>query len=133
MFVKVNHHKQSIIFSAELLYDKTAKTFVWLYDTFIKSMSGKKPKTILIDLDLAMPRAITLQWSETSHRLCIWHLYQNAMKNLSGVFEQFCKFTRDFNSCIYDYEEECGFLKAWNDILKNMVLNTMNGLSELLA
>ena len=32
MFVGVNHHKFSIIFGLALLYDETAKTFVWLFN-----------------------------------------------------------------------------------------------------
>ena len=29
MFLGVNHHKQTIIFGAALLYDETADTFIW--------------------------------------------------------------------------------------------------------
>lgn len=75
MFLGVNHHKQIIIFGAALLYDETAETFAWLFDTFAKTMSGKKPKTILTDQDAAMEKALESQWPETTHRLCIWHIY----------------------------------------------------------
>ncbi|KAF1870897.1 hypothetical protein Lal_00030208 [Lupinus albus] len=44
MFVGVNHHKLSIIFGATLLYDETAETFVWLFNTFSKAMLGKNHK-----------------------------------------------------------------------------------------
>ncbi|XP_062103484.1 protein FAR1-RELATED SEQUENCE 5-like [Humulus lupulus] len=44
MFLGVNHHKQTIIFGAALLYDETVETFAWLFDTFAKTMSGKKAK-----------------------------------------------------------------------------------------
>ena len=47
---------QSIIVGAALLYDETVKTFVWLVDTFVKVMSGKKLKTILTDQDTAMAK-----------------------------------------------------------------------------
>ena len=33
-FVGVNHHKQSIIFGAALLYDETIESFKWLFETF---------------------------------------------------------------------------------------------------
>ncbi|XP_048332781.1 protein FAR1-RELATED SEQUENCE 5-like [Ziziphus jujuba] len=89
MFLGVNHHKQTTIFGAALLYDESAETFIWLFDTFVKATSGKKSKTILTDQDPAMEKALTSQWPETCHRLCIWHLYQNAAKHLSGVFAKF--------------------------------------------
>ena len=87
MFVGVNNHKQTLIFGDALLYDEISATFMWLFDTFAKTMSGKTPKSILIDQDLAMAKALALQWPETHHRLCIWHIYQNAAKYLSSVFE----------------------------------------------
>ncbi|XP_073137623.1 protein FAR1-RELATED SEQUENCE 5-like [Henckelia pumila] len=43
LFVCVNHHKQTVIFGASLLYDETAETFMWLFDTFAKAMNGKTP------------------------------------------------------------------------------------------
>ncbi|XP_042388073.1 protein FAR1-RELATED SEQUENCE 5-like [Zingiber officinale] len=59
LFVGVNHHKQSIIFGAALLYDETSLTFEWLFDTFTKAMCEKKPITILTDQDAAMAKALT--------------------------------------------------------------------------
>ncbi|KAK9928743.1 hypothetical protein M0R45_025864 [Rubus argutus] len=52
MFVGVNNHKQTLIFGAALLYAETACTFMGLFDTFAKTMSGKTPKSILTDQDL---------------------------------------------------------------------------------
>ncbi|XP_060667172.1 protein FAR1-RELATED SEQUENCE 9-like [Ziziphus jujuba] len=40
MFVGVNHHKQTTIFGAALLYDESAETFIWLFDIFVKAMSA---------------------------------------------------------------------------------------------
>ena len=59
LFVGVNHHKQSIIFGAALLYDESIDTFKWLFDAFVKVMSGKKPKTIITDEAPAMAKALT--------------------------------------------------------------------------
>ncbi|XP_062088519.1 protein FAR1-RELATED SEQUENCE 5-like [Humulus lupulus] len=131
MFLGVNHHKQIIIFGAALLYDETAETFAWLFDTFAKTMSGKKPKTILTDQDAAMEKALESQWPETTHRLCIWHIYQNAAKNLSGVFQNFREFTKDFSSCIYDYDEKDVFIEAWNSMLEKYDLRDNKWLKKM--
>ena len=87
LFVGVNHHKQTIIFGAALLYDEISETFMWLFDSFQKTMFGKKPQTILTDQDTAMAKAFASQWPETHHCLCVWHMYQNAAKNLKEVLE----------------------------------------------
>ncbi|KAF1872286.1 hypothetical protein Lal_00028194 [Lupinus albus] len=101
MFIGVDHHKLSTIFGSTLLYDETVETFVWLFETLATTMSGKKPQTILTYQDAAMAKALSLKWPQTSHRLCIWHLYQNALNNLSVVYGEF----QDFSKCIYEYEE----------------------------
>ncbi|KAL8491372.1 hypothetical protein ACS0TY_023123 [Phlomoides rotata] len=75
LFVGVNHHRQTTIFGAALLYDETASTFIWLFDTFVKAMSEKIPQTVLTNQDVAMAKALATQWSGTYHRLCIWHIY----------------------------------------------------------
>ncbi|KAL3511291.1 hypothetical protein ACH5RR_030692 [Cinchona calisaya] len=100
LFVGVNHHKQTTIFGAALLYDETILMFEWLFDTFARAMSGKKPNTMLTDQDAAMARALTSTWSKTRHRLCIWNIFQNAAIHLSPVFEKFKEFATDFSSCI---------------------------------
>ncbi|KAL6642730.1 hypothetical protein ACP70R_020911 [Stipagrostis hirtigluma subsp. patula] len=73
-----NHHKQTIIFGAALLFNETIESFVWLFETFVEAMSGKHPSTIFTDQDAAMAGAIAYVFRNTSHRLCLWHIYLNA-------------------------------------------------------
>ncbi|KAH6792777.1 hypothetical protein C2S52_003254 [Perilla frutescens var. hirtella] len=122
LFVGVNHHKQTVIFGVALLYDETSLTFEWLFDTFTIAMREKKPTTILTDQDAAMAKALSSTWPETHHRLCIWHIYQNAAIHLSGVFSQFKDFAKDFGACVYDFEEEEEFIDAWNNMLSKYAL-----------
>ena len=49
MFVGLNHHQEIVTFGAALLYDETADSFIWLFQTFLQAMSGKAPKRIFID------------------------------------------------------------------------------------
>ncbi|XP_026656773.1 protein FAR-RED IMPAIRED RESPONSE 1-like [Phoenix dactylifera] len=57
-----------------------------------------------------MAKALASQWLETKHRLCIWHMYQNAGKKLNGVFGRYSSFAKDFSSCVYDHDDEDDFL-----------------------
>ncbi|KAL3522890.1 hypothetical protein ACH5RR_015724 [Cinchona calisaya] len=131
LFVGVNHHKKTTIFGAALLYDETILTFEWLFDTFARVMSGKKPNTMLTDQDAAMARALTSTWPETRHRLCIWHIFQNAAIHLSPVFEKFKEFTNDFSSCVYDFDEEEDFIREWNNMLKKYDLEGNDWLKRM--
>lgn len=53
-----------------------------VFVTFVKAMSGKTPKTIFKDQDVAMGKVISFQCPKTCHRLCICHIYQNAASTL---------------------------------------------------
>nr|XP_023876778.1 protein FAR1-RELATED SEQUENCE 5-like [Quercus suber] len=120
--IGVNHDKQTIIFCAALLYDETIESFKWLFKTFLSAMSGKQPKTILIDQSAAMAKAIAEVFVEPNHRLCVWHIYQNVAKKLSHVFHSSKQFVTDLGNCMYDYEDEDEWLVAWNNMLEKYVL-----------
>jgi zinc finger SWIM domain-containing protein 3 len=97
-----NHHKQTIIFGATLLYNEIVDSFKWLFESFLSAMSGKQPTTILIDQSAVMAKAINEVFPKSNHRLCVWHIYQNAAKHLSHVFHSSKQFADDFGNCVYD-------------------------------
>jgi zinc finger SWIM domain-containing protein 3 len=51
-----NHHRQTIIFGAALLFDESADSFVWVFRNFLKAMSGKQLVTIFTDQCAAMEK-----------------------------------------------------------------------------
>ena len=44
----LNHHRETVVFGGELLYDEMIESFVWLVET-LEAMSEKKPITIFTD------------------------------------------------------------------------------------
>ncbi|WOK92864.1 protein FAR1-RELATED SEQUENCE 5-like [Canna indica] len=116
-FVGFNHHRETIVFGAALLYDETTESFQWLFETFLDAMSGKKPRTIFSDQDDAISQAISLIMPETYHRFCISHMKKNATRNLSHLFNSEGDFKKEFKACINDYEEEDEFIHAWEAML----------------
>ncbi|XP_065860808.1 protein FAR1-RELATED SEQUENCE 5-like [Euphorbia lathyris] len=116
-FTGVNHHKQMVVFSASFLYDETIESYKWLFQTFLKAMSGKKPKTILTDQDAVIAEAIKSVLPETRHRVCAWHVYQRALKQLNHMFVGSDSFINDLTSCFLEHEENEAFVAAWNFML----------------
>ena len=112
-----NHHKQTIIFGAALLFNETIESFVWLFQTFLTTMSGKHPSTIFTDQDAAMAGAIAYVLPNTSHRLCLWHIYLNAAKHLSHIIHKYPEFLYAFKRCVYEDRSEEYFTKKWNELL----------------
>ncbi|XP_043694147.1 protein FAR-RED ELONGATED HYPOCOTYL 3-like [Telopea speciosissima] len=69
VFSGFNHHSRVIRFGASLLYDKKAKSFKWLFETFLESYRQKKPITFFTDQDVAMTKTISEVFPETCHGL----------------------------------------------------------------
>ncbi|XP_059626986.1 protein FAR1-RELATED SEQUENCE 5-like [Cornus florida] len=78
-----------------------------------------------------MAKAISEVFSESQHRLCVWHIYQNAATNLSHVFHASSQFAHDFGNCVYDYEDEDEWLLAWESMLDKYSLKENKWLKEL--
>ncbi|XP_044362126.1 protein FAR1-RELATED SEQUENCE 5 isoform X1 [Triticum aestivum] len=131
LFLGVNHHKQISIFGAALLYDESVESFKWLFDTFKIATDGKQPKTILTDQSIAASAAISAVWPSTIHCLCPWQVYQNTVKHLNHIFQGSKTFAKDFSRCVYDYEDEEGFLVGWRTMLEKYDLRNNEWLHKL--
>ncbi|XP_028054601.1 protein FAR1-RELATED SEQUENCE 5-like [Camellia sinensis] len=137
VFLGFNNYRKNVIFGAALLYGETVASFEWLFRSFLDAMSGKKPKTFFTDQDSAMAKAISLVMPDTFHRICTWHMKQNAIKHLGskyvgdhgGIGAELSKF-------IYNYEDEENFCIAWEEMLDrfdvhdNSWLPTIYGVRE---
>lgn len=64
-FTRVNHHMQSIQFGCALLQDEIEVNFTWLFQTWLESMGGCPPISIITDQDLAMKAAIAKVFPNT--------------------------------------------------------------------
>ena len=54
VFVGFNHFKETVVFGAALMYDKTFGSFKWLFETILKAHNGQQPKTLYTNQDAAM-------------------------------------------------------------------------------
>jgi len=69
-FIGFDNHRKSVLFGDALLYDETTTTFDWLFTTFLKCMSNKKPQTIYTDQDNALLNSISNIFQGVFHGLC---------------------------------------------------------------
>ncbi|KAF7842263.1 protein FAR1-RELATED SEQUENCE 5-like [Senna tora] len=131
IFSGFNHFKGGVIFGAALLYDETAVSFKWLFETFLKANLQKRPQTIFIDQDQAMAKALREVMPEVYHGLCTWHLMQNGIKHLGNLMKGGSHFLRDFKSCMYQYEEVTHFEEAWSKLLSHYNVQENTWLSSV--
>ncbi|KAK3198633.1 hypothetical protein Dsin_022048 [Dipteronia sinensis] len=67
--IGTNHHRRTTVLGFGLLMDETTKTYTWLLETFLKSMNGKKPNSVITDGDKAMANRIKIVMPDCVHRL----------------------------------------------------------------
>ncbi|KAK3218662.1 hypothetical protein Dsin_012632 [Dipteronia sinensis] len=77
MLIGVNNHNFTTIFSFGSLGDETVETYTWLLRTFLVSIHGKMPQSVVTDGDRAMHKAIKTVMPDSVRRLCCWHLERN--------------------------------------------------------
>ena len=73
-FVGLNHHRKTTVFACAIVLGETEETYVWLLETFLRSMCQKMPKSVITDADATMIKAIRQVLLDVWHRICTWHI-----------------------------------------------------------
>ncbi|XP_076938736.1 protein FAR-RED IMPAIRED RESPONSE 1-like [Bidens hawaiensis] len=72
-FTAIDNHCHSVTVGAGLIDSKTIESYTWLLQMLLKSFSHA-PKVVVTDQDPAMKKAIASVFSNTRHRLYMWHI-----------------------------------------------------------
>ena len=117
-FVGINHHWENVLFGCAFLIDEITQSFIWLIETFLIAMGARQPKFIFIDQDQAMANAINIVFTESRHRLCLWHINKNVQKNLVGIYG-ILDFNQRLNHCLYGgCSNEMEFDSTWSEMIE---------------
>lgn len=131
-FTGLNHHKQSVLFGCALLADETESTFIWLFTTWLESMSGRQPGLIITDYDSAISRAVQRVFSESNHQYCKWHIMSKMPKEMGHVYSALPKtFQVEFDKYINKSETPEEFESAWELLLDKYNLRGNEWLQSL--
>ncbi|XP_021972021.2 protein FAR1-RELATED SEQUENCE 5-like [Helianthus annuus] len=82
-FTGVDNHKQCVTFGAGLLFNETTESYKWLLESFLKAHK-KQPKLVLTDQDPSMKAAISEVFTDSRHRLCMWHIMKKLPTKIAG-------------------------------------------------
>ncbi|XP_056690283.1 protein FAR1-RELATED SEQUENCE 5-like [Spinacia oleracea] len=98
------------IYGDVTVFDTTYRTN--RYNLICAPLGDKSPITLFTDQDAAMARTIKKIFPTTRHRLCVWHLMQNAVTRF-GVLKSDSTFKADFNKCLSGCLNEAEFNTCW--------------------
>uniref|UniRef100_A0A803MQX4 MULE transposase domain-containing protein n=1 Tax=Chenopodium quinoa TaxID=63459 RepID=A0A803MQX4_CHEQI len=120
-FVGINNHWHNCMFACGFIEDEKTDSFVWLLETFLKAMENRTPTSIFTDQDQAMANAIEQVLPNTRHRLCIWHLEQNAITRF-GALKKDKEFKYAFNQCLKMCVTKQEFEAKWQAMMQKYEL-----------
>ncbi|XP_074318364.1 protein FAR1-RELATED SEQUENCE 5-like [Silene latifolia] len=115
-FVGVNHHGSTILYAAALISYEDTESFEWVFEKWMECM-GRAPNVLLTDQCKAMERVIKKVFPETKHRLCLWHILQNADTNLKD-HPQFPEIDRDLCTLVHESITEEELQDMWDDFME---------------
>lgn len=116
-FTGVNHHGQPVLFGCAFLVNESESSFVWLFNTLLEAMSGKRPLSITTDYDATIRSAVMQVLPETRHRFCKWHIFKKCQEKLSHVLLEHPGFEADFHKCVNLPESVDEFESCWLSVL----------------
>ncbi|XP_061368869.1 protein FAR1-RELATED SEQUENCE 5-like [Gastrolobium bilobum] len=116
-FTGLNHHLQSILFGCALLQDESEKYFVWLFETWLEAMNGKKHVSMITDRDLAIGAVVAKVFPETRHHLCLWHIRKKFPEKLAHIYHKNSTFKRELKRCIRESSSIKDFEDDWQRIM----------------
>jgi hypothetical protein len=103
-FCAVTGHAHICMFGCAFMSNETTETFIWIFETFLESMGGKHPKSIITDQDKAMKAAISKVFSNTRHRNSFFHIKYKCYNKNGGCFAS-----------------KKGLIKEFEDIFNNLL------------
>nr|GEU58044.1 hypothetical protein [Tanacetum cinerariifolium] len=74
-FTEKDNHLKCVNFGSGMLLKEDTEAYTWLLKSFMTAHE-KQPTMVVTDQDGAMKRAIEAVFTESKHRLCMWHIMQ---------------------------------------------------------
>ncbi|XP_058181349.1 protein FAR1-RELATED SEQUENCE 5-like [Rhododendron vialii] len=93
-------------------------------------MGNRQPKSIFTDQDQAMANAIEVVFTGARHKLCMWHISNNAKQHLAGLFTN-ASFKALFDTCFYGCYDSIKFESDWTDMVEMFGLENHSCLKRL--
>ncbi|KAF3945486.1 hypothetical protein CMV_028138 [Castanea mollissima] len=132
----IDSHGKAIFFGSVLLQEENSHSFAWALQTFVRFMRGRRPQTILTDIDSGLRDAIARELPNTKHR--VWKIL-----SINGIFWLLAEFSQSLDSflkrilsahtCLQVFFEQVGIaanLQNQPRVLQSMHIKTCMPIEE---
>jgi hypothetical protein len=90
-FTVIDHHKSSVTVGAGLLSTEDVGSYKWLLEHFLMAHGNKHPVLVLTDQCPSLKQAVESVFSDSKHRLCMWHIMKKLPKKVCVLWILFSK------------------------------------------
>ncbi|KAM0050666.1 putative transcription factor FAR family [Helianthus debilis subsp. tardiflorus] len=130
-FTGVDNHQKCVTFGAGLLYNETIESFTWLLDSFLKA-HVKHPRIVLTDQDAAMKQAVSSVFTESTHRLCMWHVTKKLPAKVCGDKLENTDLRSRIHKLVWNvFIKPSTFESRWKDLMDEFDLGDNNWLNDM--
>ncbi|KAK7262593.1 hypothetical protein RJT34_30168 [Clitoria ternatea] len=130
-FVGVNHHGQYVLLGCGLLSSEDTESFVWLFESWLRCMSGNPPEGIVTDQCKAIQNAVRLVFPTTRHRWCLWHIMKKIPEKLKTLTDYNKNIKNAMKSVVYNTRSQAEFEDQWDHFVKGFNLQDNEWLTDL--
>lgn len=129
-FVGTNHHAQPVLLGCGLLAGRSLGAYVWLFDTWLRCMSGTPPPAVITNYCHNVAIAVKKVFPNARHRFCLWHILNELPEKLDGM-EKKDGVISTFSTLSYDSVTMPDFEKEWQEMTQEFHLDGNEWFSKL--
>lgn len=113
----MDNHGKAIFLGCVLLQEESANSYSWALQTFVRFMRGRRPQTILTDLDSGLRDAIARELTNTKHVISIWHVQSKLSSWFSTTLgSRYTEFKAELDTLCHS-ESMDEFELKWNRVI----------------
>ncbi|KAH6755537.1 FAR1-related sequence 7 [Perilla frutescens var. hirtella] len=116
-FVGINHHRQPVLLGCALIADESEESFTWIFQAWVRAMSGCRPVSIIADQDRAIQHSIAQVFPGTHHRFSAWQILAKEQENLGALLSMDAEFKYEYEACIFQSQAASEFDFSWNMLM----------------
>ncbi|XP_024963894.1 protein FAR1-RELATED SEQUENCE 5-like [Cynara cardunculus var. scolymus] len=116
-FLAVDNHKASVVVGSALISGETIDNFTWVLKAFLKC-HAKQLVFVITDQCSAMKQAILKVFTESKHRLCMWHIMKKVPSKVSVALNHDPTFNKVINKLVWNIHiGPSEFESRWNEMI----------------
>ncbi|CAA7061935.1 unnamed protein product [Microthlaspi erraticum] len=127
-FIGFNHHRQPVLLGCGVLADESKESFLWLFQTWLRAMSGRRPKSVVADQDPPIQYALSQVFPAAHHRYSAWQIREKERENLRPFPNEF---KYEYEKCLYQTQTTVEFDSVWIALINKYGLRDNVWLREI--